>query len=79
MLILIGYLSKNPQIQEKIYEESKHFGEKINYEELSAANYTRAVITECFRLCPSAFAITRILEEDTDLLGYRLKAGVNSI
>lgn len=51
--------------------------EVLTQEDLSRAFYTRAAIHEAFRLSPAAFAVARILEEDSYLSGYHLKQGVS--
>lgn len=77
ILIFINYTSKDLESQQRIYEETKHFSDEFSFDDVANANYTRAVITECFRLCPSAFAVARFTEEDMDFSGYRVKAGVS--
>lgn len=74
---LLYYLTINPEVQEKIYEETLNMSEVLTHEDLSRAFYTRAAIHEAFRLSPSAFAVARILEEDLYLSGYHVKSGVS--
>lgn len=74
---MLYYLSKHPEVQEKIFEETSEMSEDLTSENLSRAFYTRAAIQEAFRLSPSAFAIARILEEEVYLSGYRLQPGVS--
>lgn len=78
MSFLLYFLSMNPEVQEKIFQETKDMNEELTQEDISRAFYTRAAIHESFRLSPSAFALARILEEDFFLSGYHLKAGVSS-
>jgi len=73
------HLSKNPNAQEKIYKEftqTMHSDVNIMHEQLSKAVYTKACLQESFRLSPTAFALARILEEDTVLSGFNIKSGV---
>lgn len=44
---------------------------------LTNATYTKACIQESYRLRPTAFCLARILEEDMELSGYSLNAGVS--
>lgn len=45
---------------------------------LTNATYTKACIQESYRLRPTAFCLARILEEDMELSGYSLNAGVST-
>lgn len=77
IVFLLYYISANPEIQEKIYEESLLMNEKITMDDIcTKAHYTKAVIQESFRISPVAFCIARILEQDYFLSGYHVKAGV---
>lgn len=49
---------------------------EVKPEHLSAASFTKACLQETYRICPTAFCLARMLEEDTTLSGYDLKAGV---
>lgn len=76
----LHYLSENPEVQEKIFEETKAMSDTfLTHENVCEAHYTRAAIHEAFRLSPVAFAIARIIEEDVYVSGYHLKAGVSSL
>lgn len=72
------YITQDPHDQDRIYHEFAHCDSEITIESLSKAHYTKACIHENYRLCPTAFCIARILEEDYLLSGYNLKAGVIS-
>lgn len=66
--------------QERIHAEFQHCTasrKPVDVEDLAAAVYTKACIQETYRLTPTAFCLARILEEDTQLSGYDLKAGVS--
>ncbi|XP_063697170.1 ecdysone 20-monooxygenase [Culicoides brevitarsis] len=69
------FITQDPHDQERIYHEFAHCHGEITVEMLSKAHYTKACIHENYRLCPTAFCIARILEEDYTLSGYHLKAG----
>ena len=50
MIFLLYFISANPEVQDKIYNEACLIGEKITMEDiLTKAHYTRAVIQESFR------------------------------
>jgi cytochrome P450 len=74
----LNFLSQNPEVQEKIYQESIRMNDTLTYEDLNQAHYTRAAVHESFRLSPTAFAVARILEQDCNLSGYNVKAGVRT-
>lgn len=74
---IIYYFTQNPEVQEKIFEETVNMKENLTVEDLSRAFYTRAAIHEAFRMSPSAFAIARMLEDDLYLSGYNIKSGVS--
>ncbi|XP_044261783.1 ecdysone 20-monooxygenase [Tribolium madens] len=62
LLFLLHLVGQDPQIQKKIIEDS-------------TKSYSKACVTETFRLLPTANALGRILEEEMELGGYRLNAG----
>lgn len=77
---ILHYLSENPEVQEKIFEETKDMSDThLTSDNVFEAHYTRAAVHEAFRLSPVAFAIARIIEEDTYVSGYHLKAGVSRL
>jgi cytochrome P450 len=76
LLILVHFISLRPDCQRRIAVETKDFRDFASLDEIKEAHFTRAVIMESFRLCPSAFALARIAESDIDLSGYHIKAGV---
>lgn len=50
IVFLLYYLSANPEVQEKIYQESLKMKDEINLEDITMkAHYTRATIHESFR------------------------------
>lgn len=65
--------------QQRIFEEFEHCRDLIDSTDLSNAFYTKACLQETYRLCPTAFCLARILEQDTTLSGFNLSAGVREI
>ncbi|XP_048758643.2 cytochrome P450 10-like [Ostrea edulis] len=73
-------LANNPEVQAKLYEETKRVlpnNETITPETLSQLQYVKAVMKETFRLYPITFATTRYLAEDTEVAGYTIPAGTH--
>lgn len=60
LVFLLHLVGEDPQTQNKILEDSA---------------FSKACLTESFRLLPTANSLGRILDEDMELSGYRLKAG----
>lgn len=75
-------LAKNPQVQEKIYAEINEAkaanNGSISAEELSRLPLVKAVVKETLRLYPITYATSRNIQEDIELLGYRIPAGVGT-
>lgn len=77
MLFLLHHISANPEVQDKIYEDSLAMNEKITQDDIDKkAHYTKAVIQESFRMNPVTPCIARILEQDFRISDNDLKAGV---
>lgn len=74
---LLYYVSRNPDCQKNILEELRVIEVSNDTESASLHTYTKACIQEASRLCPTAFCIARVLEEDMTLAGYDLPAGVS--
>lgn len=72
------YLSKNPESQNKIFSEVSEFQSTILSDDLVNATYTKGCVQESFRICPTAFCLARILEEEMIISGYSLKPGVRN-
>ncbi|XP_059174082.1 cytochrome P450 10-like [Physella acuta] len=74
-------LAKNPQVQEKIYAEISEAkaanNGSISAEELSRLPLVKAVVKETLRLYPITYATSRNVQEDIELLGYRIPAGTH--
>lgn len=78
-MILFYFLSKNLDAQEKLFEEINEIAQNtscITAENLAKMSYTKACMLESFRLLPVAFALSRVLDEDMELSGYNIPAGV---
>ncbi|XP_063428230.1 cytochrome P450 10-like [Mytilus trossulus] len=73
-------LAKNPEVQEKLYRETKNVlqdNEPITPEKLSQLSYVKAVVKETFRLYPITFATSRHIEDKLEVGGYMLPAGTH--
>ncbi|XP_022918988.2 cytochrome P450 302a1, mitochondrial [Onthophagus taurus] len=73
---ILYHLAKNPQSQQKLYEESLKLlpspFSAVTKEILSQAYYAKAVLKESLRLRPISVGVGRILEKDTVLSGYNV-------
>lgn len=76
---ILYYTSLETGTQDSIQAEFRHCAKQrpVQVEDLAAASYTKACVQETYRMTPTAFCLARILEEDTTLSGYELKAGVS--
>ncbi|KFM62388.1 Ecdysone 20-monooxygenase, partial [Stegodyphus mimosarum] len=74
---LLYHLSRNQDVQEKLYREISDFAKDsvITKETLDKLRYLKACVKESFRLTPTIPTITRILSEDIILSGYHIPAG----
>lgn len=72
---MLYYLTEDIEHQQRIYNEFSSAGHELKQEDLSNGHFTKACIQESFRMCPTAFCLARVLEEDQVLSGYHLKAG----
>jgi cytochrome P450 len=50
ILFTLYYISANPEVQEKVYEETLAFGDIVSFDDITKAHYTRAAIQECYRV-----------------------------
>lgn len=76
----IYHLAKNPEVQEKLYEEAcrvlPDHDDSITTEILnSKVPYTRAVLKEALRINPISVGVGRILSADTVFSGYLVPKG----
>ncbi|KAK3798075.1 hypothetical protein RRG08_034631 [Elysia crispata] len=80
MQVLFYNLAKNPDKQEKLYEEIKVTlggDEPLTKEALAEMPYLKACLKESFRLIqPTIFSANRVLPEDVVIRGYRIPAGI---
>lgn len=77
IFILHYVITSEDDILRKINSEFEHCGNVIETNDLAQAVYTKACLQETYRICPTAFCLARILQEDTCLSGYTVKSGVN--
>lgn len=76
-------LARNPECQEKMLEEVNRVLEKdgcesVREEHLPHMPYVKGVIKECLRLYPVAPFLSRVLDKEITLNGFRVPAGVSS-
>lgn len=77
LIFVLHYITNSPKdILQKINDEFEHCSNEIDSNDLSQAVYTKACLQETYRICPTAFCLARILQEDACLSGYNVKAGV---
>lgn len=77
LIFVLHYVTNSRNgILQRIQEEFDHCGTEIDSNDLAQAVYTKACLQETFRICPTAFCLARILQEDANLSGYDVKAGV---
>ncbi|XP_067934665.1 cytochrome P450 10-like [Watersipora subatra] len=74
-------LSKNPGCQQTLFNEVQEVlgsdCDVITPEMMEKLRYTKACIKEAQRLYPVTFATSRLLNEDVEILGYRVPAGTH--
>ncbi|XP_075226530.1 ecdysone 20-monooxygenase-like [Lycorma delicatula] len=78
LVFLLYLIAKNQNSQKRLYEQIILVAPEdslITSDTLQEAPYLRACVMEAFRILPTAPCIARILEEDTVLSEYNLKAG----
>lgn len=75
------HLATNPEVQNKLYEESCRLliepNSPVTTAILTQAQYMKAVLKESLRLNPISVGIGRILAKDTILSGYHVPKGVS--
>ncbi|XP_078595814.1 1,25-dihydroxyvitamin D(3) 24-hydroxylase, mitochondrial-like isoform X1 [Branchiostoma floridae x Branchiostoma japonicum] len=77
LLWTLYQLCHRPDLQDKLYQEVTQVigqDEVITYDHLKNLHLFKAVIKETLRLHPVAFAITRVIQQDTVLMGYEIPA-----
>jgi cytochrome P450 len=71
-------LDKNPHVRNKLVQEHESvIGEnEVEVSHLSQLTYTRCVINEALRMCPSAFAVPRNFNQDVnEFVGLKVTPG----
>lgn len=76
LIFILHFVTKQKETLGKIKEEFEHCQKEIYSIDLAKAVFTKACLQETYRICPTAFCLARILQEDTCLSGYNVKAGV---
>ena len=74
--------SKNPPILEKVRAEVNSIigSDKITSKNIHNLKYTRCVVDEALRMCPSAFAVSRSFNHDvTEFAGFKVTPGARVI
>lgn len=78
LIFILHYVTTSRKgILESIKDEFRHCSNEIDSSDLAQAVFTKACLQETYRICPTAFCLARILQEDTFLSGYKVKAGVS--
>lgn len=71
------HLAKNPDVQEKLYEEIKSLPDgPITSEVLANAKFTKCVLKESLRLNPISIGVGRVIQNDAVFSGYEVPKGV---
>lgn len=79
LIFILNYVTNgHTDIWKTIRSEFEHCSDEIDGNDLANAVFTKACLQETYRICPTAFCLARILQEDSTLSGYNLKAGVSS-
>lgn len=70
-------LAKHPTVTDKLREELESVtnGKPLQFDDLPNLNYTKAVINESLRVRPPVGVMMRKITQDSEVDGYRLKAG----
>lgn len=78
LIFILHYIttSRNGALQ-RIKDEFEHCQNEIDSKDLAQAVYTKACLQETYRICPTAFCLARILQEDACLSGFNVKTGVS--
>lgn len=73
LAFILFYTTRDAKVQIQIRDEIDNCDN-----DYTRAHFTKACFKEVFRLTPTAFCLARLLEEDTTLSGFDLKAGVRN-
>lgn len=78
LIFVLNYVTASrDEVLERIAAEFDDCTNEIDTSDLARAVYTKACLQETYRICPTAFCLARILQEDAILSGYDVKAGVS--
>ena len=75
-------LSKHPDIQRKLHDEicnAVKDDENLNEEHIQRMPYLQAVMEEIHRMYPAVIAVSRKLDEDTEICNYRVPKGADIV
>lgn len=76
-IFILHYVTTSREgMLDKIKEEFDQCSNEIESSSLAQAVFTKACLQETYRICPTAYCLARILQEDTVLSGYNVQAGV---
>lgn len=79
LIFVLSYVTTSrDEVLQRIATEFDNCQNEIDAGDLSRAVYTKACLQETYRICPTAFCLARILQEDATLSGYDVKAGVST-
>lgn len=78
LIFILHHVTNKKGTWELIKEEFDHCSNEIDSNDLAQAVFTKACLQETYRICPTAFCLARILQEDACLSGYNIKAGVRT-
>ncbi|XP_066297904.1 cholesterol side-chain cleavage enzyme, mitochondrial-like [Branchiostoma lanceolatum] len=70
-------LCRRPDLQDKLYQEVTQVigqDEVMTWDHLKNLHLMKAIIKETLRLYPVAFVMTRVVQQDTVLMGYEIPA-----
>ncbi|XP_013779514.1 cytochrome P450 302a1, mitochondrial-like, partial [Limulus polyphemus] len=80
MAFILYHLAKNPDIQERAYQEVKsvlpYASKRLSVSELDQLHYLKACVKESIRMNPIALGTVRILDHEVVLSGYSVPPGV---
>ena len=83
LVILLHALGKQPEAQQKIYNEVQHIlqcdEQQLTYKQFRNMPYVKAFMKEVFRTQPSPLGNVRLLNKPIVLSGYNVPAGIRII
>lgn len=79
LIFVLSYVTTSQDaVLKRIAAEFDDCPSEIDASDLARAVYTKACLQETYRICPTAFCLARILQEDAVLSGYDVKSGVSA-